>query len=123
MVEMATKYSQGFSSHEHTPSSCLAVPERPVYLVTGTTGALGAAVLAELVQSPEVGRIYAVNRRSGGLSSLMERQRSAFEKQGLDAQLLRSEKVQLVETDMAETNLGFTSALLDEVGCSLLVHP
>lgn len=114
MSDMSTKYSQDLPSSEHT-SRPTSVPEDDVFLVTGTTGALGAAVLAQLLSSRKVGRVYAINRQSTGSSSLLERQQNAFAKQGLSHGSSRSPKLQLVETNMDEANLGLTSALLDEV--------
>ncbi|KAF7798676.1 hypothetical protein EIP86_009900 [Pleurotus ostreatoroseus] len=48
-------------------------------VVTGTTGGLGTALLVELVSSPGIGCIYALNR--GTSNTMMDRQRSSLEKQ------------------------------------------
>lgn len=114
MMDMVARYSNGISSTERGLSDSNAVPAKDVFLVTGTTGALGAAVLAELVSSPDVGRIYALNRASDRVS-LAERQRHAFAKQGLQVELPFSPKVQLVEVNIGDAGLGLTSALLEEV--------
>lgn len=114
MDDMVKKYTQGLQVATPVPSAKEAMPEKDVLLVTGTTGALGAAFLAQLVGTHSVSRVYAVNRRVHGSLSLGERQLKAFEKQGLPCGI-QSEKLVLIETNMDEADLGMTSALLDQV--------
>ncbi|KAF7302847.1 Acetyl-CoA synthetase-like protein [Mycena kentingensis (nom. inval.)] len=75
-------------------------------LVTGTTGALGSQLLAELLRADK-GTVYALNRFSfEATATLEERQRATFENQGLDVQLLQSSKLRLLEADLALPDFG-----------------
>lgn len=104
--------SKDFPSH--TPLRPL--PEREVFLVTGTTGGLGALLLARLIAMPTVDRVYALNRVSHDKGLLLsERQATAFEAQGLSRALVDSPKVVLLEGDTALHGLGLDSAIFDEI--------
>ena len=114
MRKMVEKYSKNFSTH--VPSAPL--PTKDTILLTGTTGALGSNILAQLVASPLVIRIYAFNRASGGTTPLLERQKSAFQERGLDPSLVTSKKVVLVEGNVSEKGLGISAELYSEVSQS-----
>ncbi|KAF8905645.1 hypothetical protein CPB85DRAFT_1315335 [Mucidula mucida] len=73
-----------------------------VVLVTGTTGSLGSATLAKLVQSNSVKKVYAFNRPSKGSPGLLDRQRQALESKGYDPAIASSPKVVLVEAEITE---------------------
>ncbi|KDR70335.1 hypothetical protein GALMADRAFT_36789, partial [Galerina marginata CBS 339.88] len=79
-----------------------------VVLVTGTTGALGSYLLAELVSNPEVSRIYALNRpHSSHLWELEKRQEKSLLEKGMEANsILGSDKVKLLEADVALPRFG-----------------
>lgn len=86
-----------------------------VVLVTGTTGSLGSATLAKLVQSNSVKKVYAFNRPSKGSPGLLDRQRQALESKGYDPAIASSPKVVLVEAEITENGLGVDAALDREV--------
>lgn len=109
MLEMVEKYTKDFPAH--VPSA--PAPKKDVVLLTGTTGGLGASLLFSLVDSPDVERIYAVNRKGEG--SLESRQKSVLEERGIDVErVLTSSKVKYVEIDLGD-HLGFDEVLLEEV--------
>ena len=85
-----------------------------VVLLTGTTGALGAALLATLVSDPSVRKVYAFNRPSVSMVH-SERQKLALETAGYDPSIVNSPKVVLVEADMREDGLGVGPSLEREV--------
>ncbi|KAF9017319.1 hypothetical protein BDZ89DRAFT_1074872 [Hymenopellis radicata] len=95
-----------------------------VVLVTGTTGFLGTGILAKLLDSPDVRRIYAVNRSSKDGTALEDRQKAAFEERGYDAMLLDSPKLLLVETSLTERGLGVYSRLEEDIRNSIthIIH-
>ena len=110
MHAMVEKYVKDFPNH----TSKTGAPAQETVLVTGTTGGLGAALLAALVEDPEVKKVYAVNRRSD--VPLAERQRDILNGRGYDAdRILQSEKVTLIETNPDEDKLGLQPAMYDEV--------
>jgi hypothetical protein len=118
MLEMVAKYSQNFGIHRPSAHSTAG----DVIIITGTTGSIGASVLCELVKSPEVHRIYAVNRRATNDLSLEERQKHALDSRGLDPSIADSSKVVLLEADLELPDFGLRSKLLNEVRDKQL-HP
>jgi len=90
------------------------LPSGNVYLLTGTTGGLGSNVLAQLLQAPDVKRVYAFNRPSNSSTS-QERQLSAFKKRGLDTSVLSSGKVVYVEGDLSASGFALDDILYGEV--------
>ncbi|KAI0314888.1 hypothetical protein OF83DRAFT_1165029 [Amylostereum chailletii] len=98
-----------------------ATPDGDVFLVTGTTGTLGSRLLACLLKSKSVARIYAVNRPSG--SGALERHEAAFAKGGLDLALLASSKLVLVEGNLATPHFGVTEDLYCAVTEQALAWP
>lgn len=84
-------------------------------VVTGTTGALGSYILAQLVASDDVHRIYALNRPASDGTPLIERQVVALTNRGLDGQIAYSQKVNLLEADLGKSDLGLCDTDLQEV--------
>lgn len=111
MKALVAELSSGFP--QHRPSA--PPPNAQTVLVTGTTGNVGALVLAKLIESPTVVRVYALNRSGkSGSGTLRERHVKAFEGQGLDIALLDSSKIVLLEGDASLPRLGLSQALYDE---------
>ncbi|KAJ3532133.1 hypothetical protein NM688_g7469 [Phlebia brevispora] len=118
MHRMVEKYSRNFPTHE----AKAAVPQKDVVLLTGTTGGLGASILADLITSPEVGRVYAMNRK--GAEPILPRQRAVLKDRGLDADaILDSTKVVLLETSLGD-HLGLPLDVIEELRSSLthIIH-
>lgn len=111
MRYLVTKYSAGFP--KHIAQEGVRIPSQETVLVTGTTGGLGTSLLARLVQSTDVAKIYAVNRKSD--TSLIERQKLVLQQRGYDADIVNSPKVVLLEANLSETELGFPKTLYQEV--------
>ncbi|KAI5119742.1 hypothetical protein M0805_008672 [Coniferiporia weirii] len=118
MHALVTKYSEGFP--KHVPTDALP-SDGDVVLVTGTTGALGAILLIELLSSPTVKRVYALNRRGG---ELLLRQQAALEERGLDKSLLDDPKCALLEGSLNEENFGLGVDTFEEVRMTLthIIH-
>jgi hypothetical protein len=95
------------------------VPEDAVVLVTGSTGSIGSFLLADLLASPLVRRVYALNRFSSNGTS-RSRQQAAFKDRGLDISLLESSKCKFLEADMSQDKLGLSSPDYQEVSISFL---
>lgn len=108
---MVARYSKDFPPH--VPSA--PQPSKDTILLTGSTGALGSNILALLIASPSVARIYAFNRKSRSSIPLLDRQKSALLERGLDPSLAASKKVVLVEGDVTKQDLGISTELLSEV--------
>ena len=110
LYTLVDKYSANF------PSFNGHVRERAgtVVILTGSTGSLGANILAKLLERPEVIRVYAMSRPSSGLSA-KERHVKAFEREGLDVSLLDNNKVQCLVGDAATSDFGIDPTLYQEV--------
>ena len=114
---MIEKYSIGLQVN--IPSTPATTTDGHIVLITGSTGGLGCYILASLLATKNVVRIYALNRRSKASTSAA-RQRSGFEDRGLDIHLLESQRLVYVDGDTSHEQLGLDRSLHEEV--SLLVH-
>lgn len=110
MLNMAAKYSKNFSAHKGS----VPAPTEDVILITGSTGAIGSNVLAELAKSSKVAKVYAVNRKLA--MSSIERQKEALKSRGLDPALIDGSRVVVVDGDLTKPDLGLTPEMFDEVG-------
>lgn len=108
------KYTKTFPARPAIHVSGPLMPAGDTYLITGTTGGLGSNMLAQLLASPAVIRVYAFNRPSRS-STLEARQRSAFEKRRLDTSLLSSKKLVYLEGDLNAPALALNDSLYEEV--------
>ncbi|PPR02100.1 hypothetical protein CVT24_011234 [Panaeolus cyanescens] len=89
-----------------------------VVLVTGTTGSLGAYVLAYLLDNPQVIRVYAFNRPGIKAKSHLERHIQSFSDAGLNLETLNDSRLTFVEGNL-ETELddrfGIDQSVYDEM--------
>ncbi|KAJ8690362.1 hypothetical protein PTI98_011791 [Pleurotus ostreatus] len=119
MQEMVDRFSRNFSRGIPNGNCQVSDGDGDVYLITGTTGTLGTALLADLLRNPKIRRIYALNRYSR-TTSLQARQEEAFKNLGLPLHLLdQSHRLTLVETDLADDNSGLTSTLVEQFRVSV----
>ncbi|OSX58884.1 hypothetical protein POSPLADRAFT_1059977 [Postia placenta MAD-698-R-SB12] len=122
MRAMVAKYSKDFPIHRG--SAAANMESGKVVLITGTTGGLGCYALKELVADPKVARVYAFNRPAKHGQTLYERQKSALADRGLDASIVDSEKVVLLEGDLSAANFGLTEKVYQELHTSVtyIIH-
>jgi len=115
MEKMISKYTHAFPRHIDSGAS----PASEVALITGTTGAIGSSMLAQLADLPSVTRIYAFNRvSSDGTATLHERQTASLTARGYDAGILGRGKIILVEGDQSQYRLGISAKLYEEASVS-----
>ncbi|KAH9000656.1 acetyl-CoA synthetase-like protein [Lactarius hatsudake] len=74
---LVEKYTETFPARPTVNGSGHQLPAGDTYLLTGTTGGLGSNMLAQLLASPTIMRVYAFNRPSRSATS-EARQRSAL---------------------------------------------
>lgn len=117
MHEMADKYGSNFV--------CNATEGRPdedhkIILLTGSTGSVGAHMLARLLASDKAVKIYAFLRkqREGGNEVNVKRQRAAFVDRGLDVSLLDSSKLTILSGNLTESFMGLGEETYEEVSDS-----
>ncbi|KAJ3821631.1 putative aminoadipate reductase [Lentinula raphanica] len=120
--EMIEKYSQGLEDPPPSPQIPYLNQTHHV-LLTGSTGNLGAELLAGLLSNDSVHRVYALNRTSFK-SSILDRHRSRFENKGLDASLLASPKLVFLEGEVSSDNLGLEDSMFNELrrNLTMVIH-
>lgn len=107
---MVSKYSLQLGSQEEQENT---VREKETILLTGSTGSLGSNILARLLEDFRVQKVWALVR--GEVKEAIERQRTAFSKQGLDSSLLDSGKVTFLAGNLTLGNLGLEGEIFEEV--------
>ncbi|KAJ6471951.1 hypothetical protein C8R45DRAFT_836164 [Mycena sanguinolenta] len=113
MHAMVEKYTQDFGRAVGDQG----VPRtggEAVVLVTGTTGELGCYLLAHLLASGNIARVFALNRPSRK-TSLIERQSRALVDRGLDPSIMDSPKLSLLEGDLANPNFDLPASVYEEM--------
>lgn len=121
MRAMVQKYTADFP--RHTPSNTL--PPQDSVLLTGTTGGLGSFVLKSLLEKSDVELVFALNRPDAKYGrDIRERQKAAFEAAGIDAGLIDSPKLRLLEGDLNAQNFGLSPAVYEEVRVktTMIIH-
>ncbi|KAJ7618680.1 hypothetical protein FB45DRAFT_755992 [Roridomyces roridus] len=109
MMDMVIKYTQNLPERQVS----MGRPDHEVVVVTGTTGALGSHLLAQLLSMDEISAVYAFNRPG---KNLEQRQHDAFTTYGLDARLLQSNKLWLLGANLTEpTTLGLPENIYSRV--------
>ena len=114
MHAMVTKYSTRFPDFRPPVASSLLVPIGDVVLVTGTTGTIGCHLLLQLASNPEIQCIYALNRLSKDGKTIRQRQKEALHARGLDATILDSHSLELLEGDLCQPNFGLPIAMYEK---------
>lgn len=112
MVSMVEKYSSELPMHNPGGAPAAKTVDE-IVLVSGTSGRLGAHLLAQLLARPSVAKVYAVNRPSR--EGALDRQRSIFENWELDTKLLEGGKMVLLEGDFSKPDFGVGQGVYDEV--------
>ena len=113
MEAMADKYSQNFPAHKPISGTPAAQSIDEVVLVSGTTGRLGAHLLAQLLEKQSVKKVYAINRPAK--EDVRERQRNVFKSWELDESLLESDRAIFLEADFAKPFFGIGEELYNQV--------
>ncbi|KAF9067908.1 hypothetical protein BDP27DRAFT_1327979 [Rhodocollybia butyracea] len=115
---MISLYSKGLEAP--IPPNAGNAPTKVVVLLTGSTGNLGAQILADLLLNESVAEVYTLNRPSSKLS-IKKRHQERFEDKELDVGLLSSQKLVLLEGDSSHPTLGLTDAVYSKLQESLTI--
>ena len=111
---LISKYTADIPSprtRSHVPTH-----EEPIVLLTGCTGNVGSHILASLLATPQIARVYTLDRSSG---NPMDRLTSAFDKRGLPVDLLSSEKLVCYGGSIIEDAFGIPEQQYHAVKCLL----
>lgn len=114
MQAMVTKHSSNFPRH-HTILLRAAQPPIDVVLLVGSMRALGSQLLVRLAEHTRVRRVYALGAPSTDQTTVHERLTKVLEERGLDAGVLGTDKVVLVEGDPAQPSFGLSEDTYKEV--------
>jgi thioester reductase-like protein len=106
MTNMVEKYTAELSPS--TRSTRPLVTGKRTVVLTGSTGSLGNYILQDLINSPQVSRVYCMNRSAGAT----ERNRESFEARGVVADFA---KVTFLQTDFAKDHFGLPTSLYSEL--------
>lgn len=116
-IEEIEKMVQRYTSDLPMPAFAMDSPEvntgSIVVLLTGSTGNVGAHILAALLAEPMVSRVYTLNRQS--TSRIEDRQAATFADRGLPVELLGSEKLVQLVGDIGKDAFGLEDTLYKEV--------
>ncbi|EJC99743.1 acetyl-CoA synthetase-like protein [Fomitiporia mediterranea MF3/22] len=97
-------------------------------VLTGSTGAFGCIILARLLASNDIEHVYALGRKpsaqGGEPSSLLRRHVRAFQAAGLDTNLLKSEKLSFLESNLTASDFEIDASLLQTIRSSVthIIH-
>ena len=98
---LVTKYTKNLPRHR---GGRPRTDDGEVYVVTGTTGSLGAAFVAHLLAQENVKRVYLLNR-GHATRSMSSRQEASFRDKGLDCaalhQAVAERRVKFVKIDVS----------------------
>lgn len=122
VVEVLKRYTTKLLS-EHTPykyaKRAVDAGSTTHVLLTGSTGAFGCSILAQLLCNETITRVYALNRAHAG-SSLKQRQIAAFTAHGYPPSLVDNPKLTLIEGDLTRRDLNVTKEVQEIVRISLV---
>ncbi|KAL0258295.1 putative NRPS-like protein biosynthetic cluster [Diplodia seriata] len=118
MAEMVAKYTETLpntSSAAHLPP----MPARHTVVLTGSTGALGNFILQELIASPDVERVYCLNRSDPATAAA--RQAQSFAERGEPADF---DHVTFLKTDFSQPLFALSRADYDAMAAAatLFIH-
>ncbi|KIK55529.1 hypothetical protein GYMLUDRAFT_837603 [Collybiopsis luxurians FD-317 M1] len=117
MEDMISLYSQGLDA---PITSCTKIASKTVVLLTGSTGNLGAQILASLLENDSVGLVYTLNRSSSRIS-IQQRHLERFEDKGLDINLLKSDRLIHLEGESSQSRLGLAGDVFNKLRNTLTV--
>jgi thioester reductase-like protein len=106
MANIIEEYTKGLQPPTHQAKP-LESKNRTIIL-TGSTGSLGNYILQDLIASPDVSKIYCMNRSSGAA----DRNRKSFEERRATPDFA---KVTFLQTDFAKDNFNLPQEIYDEL--------
>ncbi|THH28492.1 hypothetical protein EUX98_g5704 [Antrodiella citrinella] len=119
ILDLIVKFS---ADMPHFKGGQIDMSEPAAVLLTGSTGSLGSHILAALLASPKVKRVFTLDRP--GSASALVRLQSSFESRGLSGDLLQSEKLVTLSGTLAQDALGLNAEAIQEIRSSVthIIH-
>ncbi|TFK32327.1 acetyl-CoA synthetase-like protein [Crucibulum laeve] len=125
MEALLARYTTDLPPRVVASSASNTAVQTETILLTGSTGRYGCHILSHLLGSPNIVKVYALNRGTQQANATIEvRQREAFQKWGLKADTELWKKVVLIETDLSKVKLGLQEHVYDELQNSVttIIH-
>ncbi|KAF8530083.1 putative polyketide synthase [Hysterangium stoloniferum] len=121
MDDLIEKYTRAFPMYNPVVNNKFSAGGEVIF-ITGTTGAIGASMLAQMTSMESISRIYAFNR--GDPDKLYDRQVISLRARGYDEKILEKGKVVLVAGDHSKHDLGISPKLYEEIRGSVtaIIH-
>ena len=116
ITKMSEVYNRMIKSVPTSPPRTIkSTPKKFCIAITGTTGSFGAVVLAEILQSDSVSRVFCLNRSARAKQNWLSKRES----QDRD-----TTRITFLTVDMALPTLGLSSAEFDDLSdsCDLVLH-
>ncbi|KAG6828418.1 putative NRPS-like protein biosynthetic cluster, partial [Tephrocybe sp. NHM501043] len=122
--QLIKKYTSDFVPIDPASTASHNATAPTTILITGTTGHLGAHILAALLKLDGIDRVYAFNREARATRSLLDRHIERFTDIGVDPHLLQDKKLVLVTGDAIQPDLGIGEELYAEISSSVdvIIH-
>jgi thioester reductase-like protein/acyl-coenzyme A synthetase/AMP-(fatty) acid ligase/aryl carrier-like protein len=117
MAAMIAKHTKGLPSISHLAPPSSSGPGNHIVVLTGSTGSLGNYILQSLIDSPQVSKVYCLNRSADA----DVRNRNSFEDRGMLADFT---KVSFLQADFSKDNLGLSTHVYNDLlGCvDIFIH-
>lgn len=106
MANMVEKYTHDLSSRRTSAPKERA--ERHTYILTGSTGSLGNYILKDLIESPNVGHVYCLNRSADAEA----RQEQSFQDRGASTDL---SKATFLQADFGKDRFGLSHEIYERL--------
>lgn len=115
IIELIDRYTADLLVPKHAPVANHA--RGRVVLLTGSTGNIGAHILAHLLRDKHVAKVFTLDRRSSAATPL-ERLHKAFEQRGLPIELLEESRVEALAGDLNDDLFGLSKETFDKVSAA-----
>lgn len=115
LILLVEKYTQNVVNSSTVGTSGSDTSTKKIVLLTGGTGSLGSNVLACLLESRNISKVYAISRTGSTGSSAKERHLEAFGREDISAALLETPKAQFSDGDTAVDRFGMQEDLFNRV--------
>ncbi|KIY43242.1 NAD(P)-binding protein [Fistulina hepatica ATCC 64428] len=129
LLAYVERYVGGFlmeAESQYTSTGLLsngtANPVQDVVLLTGSTGSLGTGLLAQLVATDAVAKIYAFNRPSSSSKKTVDRQRELLKLRGYDEGIATSSKVVYVDATITVDDIATGDKTVEDEIRSSITH-
>ena len=116
ITNLVAKYSADFP--DFTTQLRAVELDAAVVLLTGSTGNLGSHILASLLESSRVRKVFTLDRGT----SPRDRLKASFKDRRLALDLLQSAKLVTLTGDIAKSDLGLDVQVLQEVSIRVLLY-